>query len=329
VLGGTLYAKVHQSGSALEDAVDIRLAGLLKQSIGQDRATMWRLSADGSALFAAVVVADVATYMFVFDSNSGELLWSHEDGRHVYAPEISGDGARVALPIDNELIEIWDVGTGVKVAEFAVDDLLPGGGGYISGEPTFSADNRSLTFTSNVAVVRVDLATGRATLADPAGGLQGRVAQVPGSEDIVAAGMGGRIWRWEPGEGEAVASGRSRDGSSLGSVAVSGDGQLVAAAHPFTSGIALFDGETLEPIGDPIPTGDVGEWSTFMLSADGLRLYANNPANEATAWNLDVTTWDEIACRAAGRNMTRAEFADHMGDDVEYRATCPEWPLEA
>ena len=121
VLGGTVYAKVHRPGSAPEDPVDIRLAGLLSAAVGRDRATLWRLSAGGSAVFAAVVVAGVTTHMFVFDSRTGELLWSHDDPRHVYGPEISGDGRLVAVPIDDELIEIWDVGTGEKIAEFAVD----------------------------------------------------------------------------------------------------------------------------------------------------------------------------------------------------------------
>ena len=36
--------------------------------------------------------------------------------------------------------------------------------------------------------------------------------------------------------------------------------------------------------------------------------------------------WFDAACLAAGRNLTRAEWADHIGADEPYRATCDRWP---
>jgi len=45
-------------------------------------------------------------------------------------------------------------------------------------------------------------------------------------------------------------------------------------------------------------------------------------------WNLDVDSWPSIACRAAGRNLTKVEW-DRIGpDDMARRATCPQWGLE-
>ena len=46
----------------------------------------------------------------------------------------------------------------------------------------------------------------------------------------------------------------------------------------------------------------------------------------ALVWNLNTDEWREIACRAAGRNMTLDEW-DLFGPEGEpYRSTCPQWP---
>ena len=43
-------------------------------------------------------------------------------------------------------------------------------------------------------------------------------------------------------------------------------------------------------------------------------------------WNLDVTSWPHIACRAAGRNLTRDEWDQFGPKNVPYQQTCPDWP---
>lgn len=40
-----------------------------------------------------------------------------------------------------------------------------------------------------------------------------------------------------------------------------------------------------------------------------------------------MESWADIACRAAGRNMTRSEWELFGPKDTAYRATCPEFPL--
>ena len=38
--------------------------------------------------------------------------------------------------------------------------------------------------------------------------------------------------------------------------------------------------------------------------------------------------WVTAACRVAGRNITRAEWADKIGELAPYQATCPDFPLD-
>jgi len=45
-------------------------------------------------------------------------------------------------------------------------------------------------------------------------------------------------------------------------------------------------------------------------------------------WNLDPTTWFDVACEAAGRNTTLAEWGKFGPRDTNFRATCPQYSLE-
>jgi hypothetical protein len=42
---------------------------------------------------------------------------------------------------------------------------------------------------------------------------------------------------------------------------------------------------------------------------------------------LDQGTWIRRVCAIANRNLTRVEWAQYLGDDLPYRATCPELPV--
>lgn len=45
----------------------------------------------------------------------------------------------------------------------------------------------------------------------------------------------------------------------------------------------------------------------------------------ALLWNLDTDEWPEIACRAAGRNLTAEEWEQFGPTGEPYRATCEQW----
>jgi WD40 repeat protein len=49
-------------------------------------------------------------------------------------------------------------------------------------------------------------------------------------------------------------------------------------------------------------------------------------ASTTWLWNLDETTWPDVACAAAGRNFTRAEWLQLGPRGEPYRVTCPRWP---
>ncbi|MGI9599164.1 MAG: protein kinase domain-containing protein [Acidimicrobiales bacterium] len=83
-----------------------------------------------------------------------------------------------------------------------------------------------------------------------------------------------------------------------------------------------------------LPTGTV--IGTFPNEA-GLVASGNDEGDElemasllgdhALVWNLNVESWPEIACLAAGRNMTAEEWDQFGPADQPHQATCPQWTV--
>jgi hypothetical protein len=82
--------------------------------------------------------------------------------------------------------------------------------------------------------------------------------------------------------------------------------------------------ESLQPIGDAFPHAATNNQpATQAVEAHALATVVDDTV---VMWNLDLDAWPEIACRAAGRNMTAAEWEEFGPQDEPYRATCPQWP---
>jgi DNA-binding SARP family transcriptional activator/WD40 repeat protein len=282
----------------------------------------YQLSADGTRLLVFSADFNVA---FVADAATGEPTWvSTPDSFTPEFASISPDGHIVAtVDATYSMIRITDIRTGAHVAEVRMKDVAPELDPGVSGRPLFSSDGRYLDVPTNLGVARLDatdLRTVRFVAAEQ--NVQG-VRDVPNTSHVIGVGVGGQVWRWDMNTGELVVRGRSRDSSSLTNIAVSPDGTMIAGYHPFSAQLALFDAETLRPIGEPFRVGDV--WFTPQFIAGGRVLVGNGLFNDVTRWDVDPGSWQAAACLAAGRNLTRAEWREYLGDEP-YRPTCPNWP---
>jgi hypothetical protein len=47
--------------------------------------------------------------------------------------------------------------------------------------------------------------------------------------------------------------------------------------------------------------------------------------DRAYVWDLEVDHWFDLACRAAGRNLTRLEWSANGPRDEPYHRTCSQW----
>lgn len=237
---------------------------------------------------------------------------------------LSADGARLVVADRTYTrLRLWDLTTGEAIADANISDVDEILGTTFNGRPQFSPDRNYVDVVTMGGVARFSASDLRPVRLAAAGfGLQGDVDHVPGTDHVIAAGIGGQIGRWDMSTGEEIATGRSRDSSSLLDAAVSPDGSLVASYHPWSHRIAVFDAATVRPIGQPFLVGDA--FFTPQFTPDGL--LGNGLFNDLTRWDMDPDSWQDTACLAAGRNLTPAEWNQYIGAAEPYRFTCPQWP---
>ncbi len=84
----------------------------------------------------------------------------------------------------------------------------------------------------------------------------------------------------------------------------------------------LFDLASGTLIGEAFP-GDVG--ASVNVSADGAAA-TSIVGDDALIWNLDTATWVELACAAAGRNLSTTEWAAYGSPNDAAPTTCDQWP---
>jgi WD40 repeat protein len=93
-------------------------------------------------------------------------------------------------------------------------------------------------------------------------------------------------------------------------LAISPDSRLLAAGGS-DGAIQLFDPESQQPIGSPLP-GPPKSMSAPLFTPDGNYLLAITSGGRAYRWDLRPATWARHACDVAGRRLTRAEWNEEL-----------------
>lgn len=196
--------------------------------------------------------------------------------------------------------------------------------------PYFSDDGRRIALVDNPGetVTVFDVAARRQLWTRHLGSLQ-QVAFSPDGRTLAvltdsvrlldaATGEQGRSFP-VPGAG-AVGLQYVRGGSALAATTLLPASALAGAAN--AAGALLWDVETLEPIGSPMPLGLDGT-AQIARDEEGARMITGSTSGRAVVWDLDVDHWEDAACRLAGRNLTRDEWARYLPTQP-YRETCPQ-----
>jgi WD40 repeat protein len=84
--------------------------------------------------------------------------------------------------------------------------------------------------------------------------------------------------------------------------------------------LELWDATTLEPIGTRMTIARSGGWLAGA-NPDGTKLVVETD-DGAVLLDLDPEHWETLACRIAGRNLTRAEWNQYL-PGRDYHRTCP------
>jgi WD40 repeat protein len=113
-------------------------------------------------------------------------------------------------------------------------------------------------------------------------------------------------------------------------VAFSPHGKTLASGSGDNT-IILWDVEKRQPIGEPLQ-GHTSPVCSVAFSPDGKILASGSEDNTIILWDLDPQSWIEKSCRRAGRNLTRAEWAQYLpyqGYPADQQdATCSKLPIE-
>ena len=160
----------------------------------------------------------------------------------------------------------------------------------------------------------------------PLGGRQQRLVPVqhsPSGTYMAVVRANGSIHLLDPETGtelKAIAGIDSFAGGSRIQFSADDDLMLVIADKP-----RLYDTASGEVIGDVFPNENN---APRTQSGEVIQLMTEFQ-DSVSIWNLDTSTWFDTACEAVGRNMTRAEWDQFGPRDTEYRATCPQYPIES
>lgn len=244
----------------------------------------------------------------------------------------SHDGRYVAFgDSGNTIVQVYDLETDEQISpDLDLNELMGTNGSNVSSID-FSPDG-----TRMISSIRADGAsgTGEAIIFDTS-------TWQPVSR-LEASDLGGAATAVYMPDGQLVTVGSDgsivvRDPDTLEPRTVLEGGTEAAnvfVAGPFVSG----DGEYLLTMryGAPrlwhLPSGSlVGSFphdATVGIGGSGageqLRL-VTALENNALVWNLDVDRWLDIACRAAGRNLTQNEWETLGPKGEPYASTCPRW----
>jgi WD40 repeat protein len=80
-----------------------------------------------------------------------------------------------------------------------------------------------------------------------------------------------------------------------------------------------------QPIASPIagPKLTMSVLPNISFSLDGRKLAVLKPDGSILLWDIDIDSWQSLACQRAGRNLTQGEWRRFFGDEP-YHVTCPD-----
>jgi hypothetical protein len=107
---------------------------------------------------------------------------------------------------------------------------------------------------------------------------------------------------------------------------VTGGGDLLSDAGDNT--VRLWDLTAPDPAAASVVLRGHEDWiNAVAISSDSHWLATGSRDNTARLWNLRLDELVDLACRIAGRNLTREEWNQYLPGQA-YRKTCEQWPLE-
>jgi WD40 repeat protein len=130
---------------------------------------------------------------------------------------------------------------------------------------------------------------------------------------------------WRLPKGEALGSPLRLAGAAIHSIALSPDGETIAAGAGDGT-ITLWNLAERQVIGNPLRSHRAAVTS-LSFSPDGRFLGSAAEDGPAVLWAVDPHAWKALAERLVRRNLTREEWVRFVGSETPYRRTFSSWPI--
>ena len=268
--------------------------------------------------------SEFANSINAYDLRSGELIGDFGGN---WIPSWSADGNRLAR-IRDDITVIEEVQSGAALYQNE---------GWMRAAEFDSTGSHSLITFVVIRPVSYEATPSSAVLVDLNSGTEVELPEMPGGifgasftpdeSQIVTLGGDGAIWVLDANSLERVRQLQDADVATEMAATrpvFTADGRWMFSA---ADGVArLWHFESGRQLGQPFPS-QPGGVPYGIADGELLRVVTAFQGN-ALIWNMDTSAWADTACRAAGRNMTRAEWRLFGPVDTDYRATCPQFPIE-